>query len=237
MSKLNISKHPIDKTCLEREILNQVLAFDGKNILELGCGKAKLTRIIATEGKDRRVTATEVDKIQHQNNLQIKDLPNVDFVFAGSEDLPFADNCFDIIMLFKSLHHVPMESMDAALQEIARVLKPGGLVYISEPVFAGDFNEILRLFHDEEQVRKAAFTAITHAVDKGDLQLVDEIFFNTPRVYKEFADFKELIINVTHSNHILTDKLMAEVKQKFMLHMTSDGAKFNTPIRVDLLTK
>ena len=233
MSKLTISQHPIDKTCPEREILNQVLSFDGKNILELGCGQAKLTRIIATAGKNRKVTATEVDKIQHDKNLQINDLPNVDFVFAGSEDLPFAADCFDIIMLFKSLHHVPVESMGDALKEITRVLKPGGLVYISEPVFAGDFNEILRLFHDEERVRQAAFEAIIDAVDKGDLQSVDEIFFNTPRVYKEFADFKELIINVTHSNHYLTDELMAEVKQKFMLHMTADGAKFNTPIRFD----
>lgn len=33
--------------------------------------------------------------------------------------------------------------MEASMQEIRRVLKQGGLVYISEPVFAGDFNEIL----------------------------------------------------------------------------------------------
>ncbi len=234
---MKIAQSPINKTCKEREILNQELSFDNKNILELGCGKAKLTRIIAQGGKNRHVTATEVDKIQHEKNLLINDLPNVDFVFAGSQNLPFEDNSFDIILLFKSLHHVPMEYMDDAMKEISRVLKPEGLVYISEPIFAGDFNDILRLFHDEQEVRVAAFDSIRKCVKAGDLKLVKQIFFKTPRNYPEFSDFEQLIINVTHSNHQLNDELMAEVKQKFMAHMTDTGAHFYTPIRVDLLTK
>lgn len=227
----------VNKTCPESEVLNQALSFDDKDILELGCGKAQLTRVIATEGRNRRVTATEVDTIQHKKNLQIDDLGNVKFVFAGSQDLPFADDSFDVILLFKSLHHVPMEMMDDALKEIARVLKPGGLAYISEPIFAGEFNEILRLFHDEEIVRKAAFDSILKSIESKKLQLVEQLFFNTERVYKEFSEFEELIINVTHNDHQLSDELMAEVKQEFMLHMTDSGARFLTPIRVDLLTK
>lgn len=234
---MQISNNITNKTCPESEILNQVLSFDNKNILELGCGKAQITRLIASEGKGRKVTATEVDKIQHKKNLQIEDLPNVDFVFAGSQDLPFDDNSFDIILLFKSLHHVPIDMMDKAMKEITRVLKSSGLVYISEPVFAGEFNEILRLFHDEEVVRIAAFDTITKAIKNGDLKLVEQLFFNTQRIYNEFSDFEDLIINVTHNDHQLTDKLMAEVKSKFLSHMTKEGAKFSTPIRVDLLTK
>lgn len=225
------------KTCSEIDVLNQVLSLNGKYILELGCGKAQMTRVIATQGNNRRVVATEVDTIQHQNNLQIDDLANVEFVFAGSQDLPFESNSFDVVLLFKSLHHVPVDMMADALKEIARVLKPNGLAYISEPVFADDFNEILRLFHDEEVVREAAFAAIVKSVDKGDLSLQQQIFFNTPRVYKGFADFEALILNVTHNDHQLSKELLAEVKQKFMLHMTDGGAKFLTPIRVDLLKK
>jgi ubiquinone/menaquinone biosynthesis C-methylase UbiE len=237
MKKMRLTQDSITKTCPEREILSQVLSFNNKDILELGCGKAKLTRIIATGGSNRRITATEVDKLQHLKNLHIDDLPNVDFIFMGAEDMPFADNSFDIILMFKSLHHVPVTSMSHAMSEIARVLKPGGLAYISEPIFAGDFNEILRLFHDEETVRKAAFGAIVDSIEKGELKSVEQIFFNTPRVYPEFVDFEKLIINVSHSNHRLDDDLMVLVKQKFMSHMTTDGAQFNTPIRVDLLSK
>ncbi|MCF6357726.1 MAG: class I SAM-dependent methyltransferase, partial [Draconibacterium sp.] len=199
-----ISNTNINTTCDESEILNQVIDFDNKNILELGCGAAKITRKIAESGKDRRITATEVDKIQHQKNLEINDLPNVKFVFAGSQSLPFDDNSFDVILLFKSLHHVPLELMQDAMKEISRVLKPGGMAYISEPVFSGDFNEILRMFHDEETVRKAAFDVIVETVEKGQLKLIKQIFFNTPRNYPSFSEFEELIINVTNSNQKLS---------------------------------
>jgi len=234
---MKIADSHSNRICPESEILNQILSFDYKNILELGCGKAEITKLLATQGQGRSVTATEVDTIQHQINLQIKDLPNVEFVLAGSQDLPFDDHSFDIILLFKSLHHVPVEMMDKALNEITRVLKPDGKVYISEPVFAGEFNQILRLFHDEEIVRKAAFDTVVKSVEKGDLKLVDEIFFSTERVYKNFSEFEELVINVTHNNHQLSQQMMKQVEAMFMKHMQTDGAKFLTPIRVDLLTK
>lgn len=99
----------------------------------------------------------EVDVIAHRKNLQITDLPNVTFGLAGAQDIPLDDETADIVLMFKSLHHVPVELMETSLREIRRVLKPAGLAYISEPIFACDFNEILRLFHNEQEVREAAF--------------------------------------------------------------------------------
>lgn len=39
-----------DKVCKESDIFEEILNLDGKNILELGCGKAQMTRLIATNG-------------------------------------------------------------------------------------------------------------------------------------------------------------------------------------------
>ncbi len=147
------------------------LPFDGASVLELGCGKAEKTRLLAETGRLKEIVALEVDDIQYRRNLQISDLPKVQFRSGGAEAIPAADNSFDIVLMFKSLHHVPTEHMDAALSEIARVLKPGSLAWISEPVFAGDLNEVFRLFHDEKIVREAAFAAIRKAVDAGRLSL------------------------------------------------------------------
>ena len=44
---------------------------------------------------------------------------------------------------------------------------------LSEPVYAGEFNAILRLFHDEQQVREAAFAAVCRAVERNVLTLQD----------------------------------------------------------------
>lgn len=221
----------------EREIFDSVLPLQGAHILELGCGKAEKTRSIAQGGKVAGIMALEVDQVQHAKNLLITDLPNVTFSLGGAEAIPAADNSFDIVIMFKSLHHVPMGVMDQALAEISRVLKPGGVAYISEPVYAGDFNEVLRLFHDEKVVREAAFAAIRRAVERGSLQLAEQLFFNTRNHFDSFEQFDQRIIKVTHTQHRLSDELYAAVREKFMRNMTSQGADFLTPIRVDLLRK
>ncbi len=76
------------------------MSLDGKKILELGCGKADLTRLIATTGSGREIMATEVDEIQHNHNLLIDDLPTVTFVKAGSEEIPSDDESFDVVFMF-----------------------------------------------------------------------------------------------------------------------------------------
>jgi len=234
---MKISEPAITRTCPEKDIYNELLQLDGKHILELGCGRADITRAIATEGTSRRIAALEVDEIQHRIHLAIDDLPNVEFVMAGAESIPFADNIFDVVFMFKSLHHVPLELMDRALLEIRRVLKPGGLAYISEPVFAGDFNDLLKMFHNEEKVRLEAFEAIKRAVEGGILTLLSETFFLLSMSFKNFTDFEQKILKATHTRHQLSDELYDQVKQKFESHMRPDGAHFLMPIRIDLLRK
>lgn len=234
---MNISNPNANLVCDERDIYEQLLPLQGANILELGCGKADKTRAISQGGKVNSITALEVDEIQHAANLRNSDLANVTFRLGGAEAIPADDESFDIVLMFKSLHHVPVDQMDKAMAEISRVLRPGGLAYISEPVFAGEFNEILRLFHDEKAVREAAFSAVERAVAAGRFELADERFFSTPGHYDTFEQFEDRILNVTHSDHRLSPDLYQRVREQFMRHMTPQGADFLNPLRVDLLRK
>ena len=234
---MQISQTPIDRNCAETDVYDELLALDGRRILELGCGRAEFTRAIATAGRDRSITATEVDQRQHARNLQIDDLPNVTFLLAGAQSIPEPDRSFDIVMMFKSLHHVPGDLLAVALQEIHRVLKPGGRAYISEPVYAGGLNDIMRLFHDEKQVREAAFAALQHAVSTKQFTLVDEVFFNTPVHFEDFTDYENKVLKVTHTEHKLSDATYNRVRDLFQQHVRQDGAHFLAPMRVDLLQK
>lgn len=221
----------------EVKLMLDTLPFDGARVLELGCGKAEKTRSLAETGRVAEILALEVDAIQHVRNLQVTDLPNVRFAHGGAEAIPAEDNAFDIVIMLKSLHHVPVAHMDTALSEIVRVLKPGGLAWISEPVFAGELNEIMRLFHDEKIVREAAFAAVCRAVEDGRLLLKEERFFNTRSQFDSFDQFDARMIRVTHSNHALSPELYREVQEKFAAHLTPDGATFLNPQRVDVLQK
>jgi ubiquinone/menaquinone biosynthesis C-methylase UbiE len=229
----------------ERELLDALpLAETGApaRALELGCGTARQTRLLAAGGRFASILALEVDRLQHEKNLLIDDLPgvpSVHFALGGAQAIPAPDASVDAVFLFKSLHHVPMDELDQAFREMHRVLAPGGLVYISEPVFGGDYNEILRLFHDERRVREAAFEATCRAVDAGLFALVSQTFFRAKVRYKSFADFEEKVIQVTHTEHRLSPELHAQVREKFEAHLQADGsgARFLAPFRVDVLRK
>jgi SAM-dependent methyltransferase len=209
--------------------------------LELGCGTGRQTRLLAAGGRFGSILALEVDRIQHEKNLAIDDLPGVPsvrFALGGAEAIPAPSASVDAVFLFKSLHHVPLDLLSRAFEEMHRVLAPGGLVYISEPVFGGDYNEILRLFHDEERVRAAAFEATRAAVDRGLFELVSETFFRSKVKYRSFAEFEQKVIQVTHTEHRLSPELHARVRTAFEAHLRPDGAaEFLAPFRVDLLRK
>ena len=234
---LRIAIDPIPDTLPERELIERTLRLDHCQIVELGCGKADLTRLLAGGGPGRSVIAFEVDEIQHAKNLARTDLPNVRFERAGAEAVPLPDACADAVFMFKSLHHVPLDAMDQALREVARVLKPGGQAWISEPIFAGAFNDLLKLFHNEEQVRAAAFAAIARAVDAGVLASEAQLFFNAPLHFPDFAAFERQVIGVTHTRHVLSPELHAEVERRFNAQAGPDGVRFAQPLRVDLLRK
>ena len=159
------------------------------------------------------------------------------FGLSGAQEISLQDESVDVVFMFKSLHHVPLELMEPSMHEIRRVLKPAGLAYISEPVFDGDFNEVLRLFHDEQEVREAAFKTVTKVVNDGLFNLVEEIFFNSPMRFEDFTEFENNVIKATHSSHKLDEELYALVKRRFEQHVGDDGAHFLMPIRVDLLQR
>ncbi|QDV09484.1 putative S-adenosylmethionine-dependent methyltransferase/MSMEI_2290 [Planctomycetes bacterium Poly30] len=218
-------------------VVNELLRLDDRDILELGCGRAEKTRAIAGAGTGRRVVALEVDETQHALNLHAPPLQGVRFELGGAEAIPAPDGSFDAVLMFKSLHHVPVEQMDAALQEIARVLRPGGLAYLSEPIFRDEFNGILRLFHDESHVRAEAFGAVCRSVESGALELVSQTFFRSPISFSGFDDFEQRVVGATHTEFERYPEVRDEVRAAFARFEGAGGAQFEQPIRVDLLRR
>ena len=235
MTEMRISNSEAKLVANEAEILDELLHLEGAKVLELGCGKAEKTRIVAK--KAASVLALEVDEKQLAKNATITDLPNVRFAHGGAEKIPAPDSNYDIVLMFKSLHHVPIESMDSAFSEIRRVLKPGGVAYISEPVYAGDYNELLKLFHDEKTVREAAFAAVKRALASGQLVLESQEFFLQPVHFVNFEQFEQQVLKVTHTEHKLSAETFEKVRSRFNKHMTQEGAAFHMPIRVDIIKK
>ena len=230
--------HPnITLTCTESDIYESLLVLDDASILELGCGKADHTGRIAQRHQTATIIAAEVDRVQLGENLAAAVPENISFTDFGAESIPLPDASQDLVLMFRSLHHVPLPRLDDAMREILRVLKPGGYAYISEPVFAGPLNEMIRIFNDEEAVRTAAFDTMCRAVETGMFELANETFFLVPVIYKDFAEFDRKHFQVTHSERNVSDAQRLAVERLFNTHLSPDGVKLAQQIRVDLLRK
>jgi ubiquinone/menaquinone biosynthesis C-methylase UbiE len=225
------------ETATEQEMMQRLLPLEQSRILELGCGAAWITRQFAEQYPGSRFTATEVDEIQYAKNLEQPAPSNLRFRLGGAQAIGEPDDSVDVVWMLKSLHHVPAGLIPAAMREITRVLKPGGLAYFCEPVYSGEFNALMRLIHDEKQVREQAFLALRGLVESGDMRLRGEYFFNVPGRYETWEAFESRFIKITHTRLSIDEARYEEIKRAFLAHMGPDGADFLKPHRVDLLQK
>jgi SAM-dependent methyltransferase len=96
----------------------------GKRILDLSCGGGHTARMLAARGAS--VVATEYGSFCHLG----ADILSVGGVDLNSR-LPFKSACFDGVNLTEVIEHI--ENQPQLIREIARVLKPDGVVVISTP--------------------------------------------------------------------------------------------------------
>jgi hypothetical protein len=55
--------------------------------------------------------------------------------------------------------------------------------------------------------------------------------------FADFADFEAKVIGVTHTRHVLTPTVLAEVRSRIEARRSADGLRFAQPLRVDLLRR
>ncbi len=220
----------------EITLLADLVPLAGQDIIELGCGAATLARALLERHPDSRVTGLEVDERQHAKNLAAPQA-GLQFVTGGAEAIALADASFDLALMLKSLHHVPMPMLGQALREVARVLRPGGRLYVSEPVFDGAFNEVMRVFNDERVVRAAAQAALDAAVLGGNWEPLAECRFTMAVRFRDFSDFEQRMMRPTFADHRIDDAKLAATRAVFQRYCAPDGARFMRPMHVRLLRR
>lgn len=219
----------------ELDLLADLVPLTEQRIIELGCGNARLARGLVQRYAGSQVVGLEVDEVQHAKNVGTPQ-EHLLFMAGSAEAVPFPDASFDGALMLKSLHHVPLDGMDAALAEVARVVKPGGWFYASEPIFGGALNEIVRLYNDENTVRRAAQAALDRALAAGThWEAVVERRFAQPAHFADWAEFEARMLYPSFADHHITPALVARVRAAFLPHVGTDGAHFVRPMHVRLL--
>lgn len=94
-------------------------------LLDIGCGNGRLAAAIPI------VHYTGLDLSSQLLKIAQERFPHYTFVHGSVLQLPFPDHQFDIVACVATLQHIPSAAYRRqAIQEIARVLKPGGTLFM-----------------------------------------------------------------------------------------------------------
>ena len=106
----------------EDQIIPLAVAEQGgaDRVLDLGCGDGQIARALASSG----VSVVGVDPTTNQIDVAAERAGGPVFAQAGAAVLPFSDGAFDGVIACLLFEH--MDDVDAAIGEVARVLRPGG---------------------------------------------------------------------------------------------------------------
>jgi len=106
--------------------------IEGQDVLDIGCGFGWF-ELFALANRVRSITGIEIAEPDLATARAHVKAPNVGFLVASAIDLPFDDATFDTVVCWEVLEHIPANTEPQAFREIARVLRPGGRVYLSTP--------------------------------------------------------------------------------------------------------
>lgn len=99
------------------------------NYLDVGCFTGDITSAISRLFK---LDCSDAFGIDIKNYIKSSVSPKFTFKEYNGLNIPFTDNSFDLITIFMVLHHVSDNNIELFVSDVARVLKPGGVIIIRE---------------------------------------------------------------------------------------------------------
>jgi SAM-dependent methyltransferase len=123
--------HELDQRMQDVMLLLECAPLDRiSTVLDIGVGKGQLSEWFAKRGKHVTATGLALDSYDSDfGNLRTR--YGVEIIESTAECMPFEDDCFDAVLMSHILEHVP--NVGLALQEVRRVLKPGGYLLLFVP--------------------------------------------------------------------------------------------------------
>eukprot|EP00892_Ulva_mutabilis_P005099 jgi/Ulvmu1/2961/UM015_0001.1 len=136
--------------------------FPGSNgaglaMLEVGAGTGRLATFVRDNYPAARLTVSDLSPFyleKARSNMaywqrcaspSARSAGSVSFLQCAAEALPHEDACMDVVYCVYMFHEVPDDARRAALREFARVLKPGGVLIITDSIQEGDRPALTRL--------------------------------------------------------------------------------------------
>lgn len=137
----NTSNDGLFVKCMYDEIIERIIKLHPQKILDLGCGNGNILKLISKKADLQLYGLDLSDKMVKEAEKKLGN--KATFTIGDSENLPYEDNIFDVIVCNASFHHYPNPLK--VLKEIKRTLKKDGTLILGDPTIP--FNFILKIFN------------------------------------------------------------------------------------------
>lgn len=150
---------------MQRQTIVPIVRYDTpKSILEVACGTGRFATFLRDQFPLANYTLTDLSpfylkkaqendeywrRYRGQASASEEGTENIPVparvVQANAESLSFPDNSFDCVVCVYLFHELPVPARRKAAQEMARVVRPGGQVVLSDSIQVGDRDEFGRV--------------------------------------------------------------------------------------------
>ncbi|MFX1329439.1 MAG: class I SAM-dependent methyltransferase [Promethearchaeota archaeon] len=187
--KVFIEPHP------EMERITKIFQERGvRRILDLGCGTGRHLIFLSKKGfevygMDASSKALEIAREWlNEENLELNLILN-----RIEHKFPYEDSFFDAIISIQVIHHNLMKDITFTVNEISRILKPKGIIYITFPKLEGTS----RLEEWElKEIEKG-----TYIPQAGKEKGLPHHFFTIDEIHQVFNSYNLLEIALDGANH------------------------------------
>ena len=115
-----------------KDIVDKMCLVDGNHVLDAGCGTGNLQKEIVTRNLEVEVRAIDFSKEMLNRAIGKKLGSNITYKCVDiTKKLPFSDSLFDVVVSSNVIY--TLKNGESIISELNRVLKPGGLLIISDP--------------------------------------------------------------------------------------------------------
>ena len=119
-------------------LVREVELQSGMAVLDIGCGTGTILKRLSDKAD---ITGYGTDISERMITEAKKKCPQMKFFISSCDKLPFEDKTFDVLTACMAYHH--FDNKEGFAAEAARVLKPGGILYIADPNFPWPVRKIL----------------------------------------------------------------------------------------------